>query len=251
MPLGLAGMTEPLTAHLSNLSSPVDSFFEDHVERSNHYIIYVDDVNAGHTSIHDGSLITQFCLHDGFKRYGQPIFQRIKKMESVRRAFVPTCDEFYLSHALEEHRDFACQAYFFQHSESGAPSLDRADLSFRQAHADDVELIRQLSDDFVEPVEEHVQQGELFINEKGDECAGIGVMIRNKFCLGYAAIGMFTVESFRNTGVGTATIQFLIQECKRQQIQPTAGCAYYNHLSKKTLEKAGMFSQTRLLKIGF
>ena len=27
-----------------------------------------------------------------------------------------------------------------------------------------------------------------------------------------------------------------------------AGCWYYNHTSKKTLEKAGMLTQTRLLK---
>jgi hypothetical protein len=36
--------------------------------------------------------------------------------------------------------------------------------------------------------------------------------------------------------------------CAQQGRRPIAGCWYYNHLSKKTLEKAGLFSQTRLLK---
>ncbi|MEM7128394.1 MAG: GNAT family N-acetyltransferase [Chloroflexota bacterium] len=247
----LPDITDRLIDHLSALPSPVDSFFEDHVEDSNQYWIHIDGVNAGHVSIHGGNLVTQFCLHDAFKRYGQLVFQHVKKMESVRQAFVPTCDEFFLSHALDEQRSFACQAYFFQHTNGSDSSFDTADLTFRQAQADDIDLIRQVSGDFVEPVEEHVQNGELFITSKGDECAGLGVMIHNKFCLGYAAIGMFTVESFRNTGVGTATIRFLIQECKRQQTKPTAGCWYYNHFSKKTLEKAGMYSQARLLKIGF
>lgn len=251
MPVSLEEATDPLIQHLSNLSSPVDSFFEEHVENSTHYSIRIDGVNAGHTSIHEGSLVTQFCLHDGFKQYGQQVHQRIKKMESVRRAFVPTCDEFFLSHALDEQRSVECQAYFFQYTETDNPSFDRSDLSFRQALADDVALIRQASGDFVEPIEKHVKQGELFITNKGDEFAGIGVMIDNKLCLGYAAIGMFTAEPFRNTGAGTATLQFLIQECKRRQKQLVAGCAYYNHLSKKTLEKVGMYSQTRLLKIGY
>jgi RimJ/RimL family protein N-acetyltransferase len=66
-----------------------------------------------------------------------------------------------------------------------------------------------------------------------------------------ASIGMYTMEPFRQSGVGTATIVTLMDECRRRSLRPVAGCWYYNHRSKQTLERAGMFSPTRLLKIDY
>ena len=43
-------------------------------------------------------------------------------------------------------------------------------------------------------------------------------------------------------------IQALIAHCRASGLTPIAGCYYYNHNSKKTLEKAGMYSKTRLFK---
>jgi GNAT superfamily N-acetyltransferase len=62
---------------------------------------------------------------------------------------------------------------------------------------------------------------------------------------------MHTIEKFRRQGVGTATIQLLIDECRRRGLRPVAGCWYYNHFSKKTLERAGMYTATRLLKVDY
>ena len=60
-----------------------------------------------------------------------------------------------------------------------------------------------------------------------------------------------TIERFRGKGVGTATIALLRAECHRRGIRPVAGCWYYNHTSKRTLERAGMYSPTRLLRIDY
>ena len=47
------------------------------------------------------------------------------------------------------------------------------------------------------------------------------------------------------------TIALLRRECERQGVRPIAGCWYYNHRSKRTLERAGMYAPTRLLKVEF
>ena len=60
---------------------------------------------------------------------------------------------------------------------------------------------------------------------------------------------MFTLESARRQGVGTHTIGFLIGECRRRGLRPIAGCWYYNHRSLQTLQCAGMFARSRLLRI--
>jgi GNAT superfamily N-acetyltransferase len=62
---------------------------------------------------------------------------------------------------------------------------------------------------------------------------------------------MHTIEKFRRQGVGTATIRLLIDECRRRGLRPVAGCWYYNHFSKKTLERAGMYTATRLVKVDY
>jgi len=62
---------------------------------------------------------------------------------------------------------------------------------------------------------------------------------------------MYTIERSRRQGAGTATIRLLMAECRRQSLRPIAGCWYYNHPSKKTLERAGMFTQTRLLSVTY
>ena len=247
----IADMNERLTQHQSSYPSPVDTFFEEHVEQSNHYRITINGVYAGYTSIHNSSMVTQFCLLDGFKQYSQPVFQRIKKLEKVQRALVPTCDEFFLSHALEEHRQFEMQAYTFQQREKDAEIHVPDDFSLRVAIESDIDLIRQVSGDFLEPVETHVENGEVYMTYKGDAFAGFGVLIRCKYRPNLADIGMFTNAEFRYQGVGTATIRLLMRECQRNGWAVVAGCWYYNHFSKQTLEKVGLYSQTRLLKISY
>lgn len=249
--VSLPSISEILTQHLLNLSSPVDTFFESHVERSNHYHIFVDGVKAGYTSIHENNLVTQFFLFDSFKKYGQPIFQQVKKLEMVQQAFVPTCDEFFLAHALDTYRRLEIQAYFFQHGNEDLDANKLISFSHRLAQVTDIEYIRHISGDFFEPIAQKVEDCELFITNKDNDIAGIGVIVKSIFREHVSDIGMFTIESFRNTGVGTATIQLLIQECLKNGQQIVAGCWYYNHLSKRTLEKAGMYSQTRLLKFSF
>ena len=68
---------------------------------------------------------------------------------------------------------------------------------------------------------------------------------------GVASCGMFVAELARRQGIGAAIIAYLIERCTKMKLRPVAGCWYYNHNSKKTLEKAGMFTQTGLLKISY
>ena len=61
----------------------------------------------------------------------------------------------------------------------------------------------------------------------------------------------FVSPQCRGQGVGTETITLLRAECRRRALRPVAGCWYYNHASRRTLERAGMYSPTRLLRISF
>jgi GNAT superfamily N-acetyltransferase len=247
----LAEIEEAVRQHLESLPRPIDSFLEDHIAESTHFRIEIGGADTGFASIHKGSLITQFSLQDAHKQLGQAVFQRLRKLETVSAAFVPTCDEFFLSHALDDHRQLAKQAYFFKVGREVAESGVTGGYALRQAEAADASLVREQTGDFLDDVEKYVRAGELFLTERDGGCVGFGLMVRSRFCRGVASIGMYTMERFRGMGVGTATIALLIDACRRQGVRPVAGCWYYNHLSKRTLERAGMVTQTRLLRIEY
>ena len=119
------------------------------------------------------------------------------------------------------------------------------------ATAEDEGPIRELSADLFGNVAERIASGELFVTERAGVRVGFGVLAKSLFQRGVAGVGMFTLEQFRGSGVGAATIALLLDECSRRGLRAVAGCWYYNHASKKTLEHAGMTTKTRLLKVEY
>jgi predicted acetyltransferase len=248
-PTEFAAIRDAVSRHLNALPSAIDSFLEEHILESSHYKIFVAAAEAGFASIHQGSLLTQFALQPIYKRYGQAVFQQLKRLEEVQAAFVPSCDEFFLAHALDEYRQVNKQAYFFAMN----PKVESAEvpLTLRLATKSDSDFVKESSGNFFGNIEETVVKERLYLVFSRETCVAFGVIHQSELLTRTASIGMYVIESFRKQGVGTATLQLLQQECQRQQLRAVAGCWYYNHLSKKTLECAGMFSQTRLFKIDF
>ena len=255
VPVAPAEILPTLQQHISAFPAPIDSFLEDHILASQHYQITLRGQPIGWTAVHGERLLTQFALLPGYKAWGQAIFALVRRLEEVQAAFVPTSDEYFLAHALDDYRQIEKQAYFFQHDPQRPAYQPALTLNHRQATAADRALIQHHSGDFFDRVEQRLAEGQLYITERagqgGDSCAGFGIIDSGRLALGVASCGMFTVEAQRNQGIGPAIIAHLIARCADRGLRPIAGCWYYNHRSKKTLEKAGMFSQTRLLKISF
>jgi GNAT superfamily N-acetyltransferase len=250
-PVAFAEVREATRQHFRALPSAIDSFLEDHILASNHYRIVVAGETAGFASIHEERLITQFALAEPYRRCGQALFGELRRMEQVRSAFVPTCDEFFLAHALDDYRQLAKQAYFFAAPSDVGEAAASDRYSMRPAAIDDANFVRQESGDFFEHLERHIAAGELFVTLRDEEPVGFGILVKSMLYEDVASIGMYTIERIRRVGVGTATIAMLIAECRRRSLRPVAGCWYYNHRSRQTLQRAGMYSATRLLKVDY
>jgi GNAT superfamily N-acetyltransferase len=247
----MSEIRDAVRQHLEALPRPIDSFLEDHILESSHYRIRIGDAPAGFASIHGGSLITQFRLAEPAKRWGQAVFQQLRKLESVSAAFVPTCDEFFLAHALDAYRQLEKQAYFFTAAGDAVDTALTLGYSLRPAAPVDASFIREQSGEFFQNLEQLIVAGEIFLTHRDGTDVGFGVMVKSRFYPDVASIGMYTIERYRHSGVGAATIALLMEECARRGLRPAAGCWYYNHASKRTLERAGMVTQTRLLKIHY
>jgi GNAT superfamily N-acetyltransferase len=250
-PVEFADVREAVRRHLAALPSAIDAWLEEHILTSNHYRIEVAGETAGFASIRGGSRITQFALAESYKRHGQLIFAQLRRMEQVQFAFVPTCDEFYLAHALDDYRLLAKHAYMFATPRDTAETVTPRMYTLRLAELSEAAFIRQEAGDLFDDVERRIEAGQLFATMRGEELVGFGILEQSSLYDDVASIGMHTIERFRRQGVGTTTISLLIDECRRRGLRPVAGCWYYNHFSKKTLERAGMYSATRLLKVDY
>ncbi len=249
--IGLGGL---YAAYLDSLSSPFDSFLESHILRSHFFAIQDGDERAGFFAVlADEKMLTQFYLVQPHIRHGQEIFGRILAEHGITQAFVPSCDEIFLSHAVDRMTKLEIQAYFFQDG-------GRADLSpppfparlVRVAQLTDAPAIRGASGDFFSELEYYISRGEIFIMAADDGAhLGYGVAERGKLFRETASIGMFTVEAHRGSGVGRSILRFLKDRYQVEGYAPVAGCWVHNHASKRTLEAAGMVTKTRLFRLSF
>ena len=252
-PVPFATLAEALRAHLAALPGPTDSYFEDHLLAARPYRIVIAGADAGFAMIHGDSLIVQFALDPAYRQYGQAAFARLRKQEQVSAALVPTVDEFFLAHALDDFRQLAKQAYFFAAAPDAASRAAERSQGhrLRPATTDDIPLIERESGEFFAPIDHYLAAGALFVTTRDDVPVGFGLAARSTLYPATASIGMFVSERERRAGVGTATIALLIAECTQQGVRPIAGCWYYNHRSKATLERAGMYAPTRLLRVEY
>ncbi|MTI49869.1 N-acetyltransferase [Sporosalibacterium faouarense] len=244
----LENIKEIMESGLSKHNSYFDSFLEDHIIKSNHYEILDDENNIGYFSIFEENLLTQFYMKDEYQHLSQEVFDKVRRYEQVNKAFVHTGDEFYLTHIIDYSRNIEPQAYFFKDSKIEIPK-DKilSDFSYKLATEQDIDIIKKHSGDFFDDVIEQVKKKQLYMGYKNNEVVSFGIIEKSKLYNNVASIGMFTASDKRKCGIGRNTLIHLKEVCYKNNIEPIAGCWYYNHNSKKTLQSAGMIGQSRLL----
>ncbi len=251
IPAVLSGVpTQP--SYLASLTSPIDSFLEDHIANSEFHRIVLNDEDIGHCAMHGGKLLTQFHLLRHARRFGTPLLAEVRQRFNPMAAFVPTCDEFFLSHAVEDYAHLEKQACFFVEADptSALPTL-RAGLVYRRAEQKDTEVIVAMCGDFLDNYAGRIADRQVHVGWLDGALVALGIIERSKLFPGQASIGMFISQLHRQIGLGTSTLVHMRTVCRDEGLRAVAGCWYYNHLSRKTLEAAGMVTTTRLLRFDF
>jgi len=246
------GSVETVATYIAALSAPIDTYLEDVILDSAFYRIFAEGMEVGYLAIHKDDVLTLFHVRRGAERHAQLLFGDVRSRFGVRAALVPTCDEFFLSHALDECADVGKQAYFFEDAGFDPdPAAVGMDVEYHVAKRSEATRIREASGDFLDPLESHIRKNEVYVGLADGELVALGVVIRGRIQAGTASLGVFTGEPYRRRGIGRNTVLYLKSLCRRDGLSPIAGCGYGNVGSKRTLEAAGMVTCTRLLRIAF
>ncbi len=251
IPTSYEKLTPFVEGYKQSLSSPIDSFLEDHILGSEFYLLEFDGKEAGYTAIFKSDLLTQFYMREGALRHAQPAFKQALASFPIKSAFVPTCDELFLSLAMDFHKKVEMQAYFFMDDRMTKVAPPYAKGKLELATVRDHDDILKMSGDFFDKLDERIRNKQIFTFRDGKDLLGAGIIEMGKMLKQYGSIGMIVNEKFRMMGIGTSIIVHLKAWCYDRGIIPISGCWYQNTNSKKTLERAGMFTKTRLLNVKF
>ena len=233
----------------------IDAFWEDHVMDSNHYKMTHCDEIVGYFSIHNGSTITLFHVISHYANQAQELFARIKKYESVTNAMVVTGDEIFLSHCLDNFARIEKQAYFSIYTEKEITKEHQKALQLRLANINKDQQILKLCGDFLKEEIENIRNGlevlKIYIVEDDNKVVGFGVIQYGRVIEDIASIGMYVCEEYRCQGYAANILQHLKHIARSKGCRVFSGCWYYNHNSKKSMESAGAYSKTRLIRFYF
>jgi N-acetylglutamate synthase-like GNAT family acetyltransferase len=230
----------------------VDSFWEGYVRESNFYIIEYNQNTIGYFAINNETVLTLFNLFEEYRNISQELFGIARKYESVKEALIPTGDEYFISHAIDNYAKMEKQAYFSIYTEKKPEKL--VDIKLELADVEKDEDILNICHDFLKNEMENIKNGideEIYIARHENDVIGFGIIEYQKIVNIYASIGMIVCEQHRQKGFGSNILNRLKNIVKGKGLQAISGCWYYNHNSKKTMESAGAYSKTKLLRFYF
>ncbi|WP_454054314.1 hypothetical protein [Clostridium sp. Marseille-Q7071] len=144
-------ISELMAEYIKTLSSPFDSFLEDHIIASDFYKIVKDSVDIGYFSIFEKKLLTQFYVKFKYLKYAQEVFSYILDKFSIEGAYVCAADELFLSCICDvKNKEIKNQAYFFQDNKENPEPVKPYDGGvLRLAESEDIEIIKGISGDFL------------------------------------------------------------------------------------------------------
>lgn len=233
----------------------IDSFWEEHVLESNHYKMMDNDELAGYFSIHENSTIVLFHMFNQYANQSQELFCKVKKYESVTNAMVVTGDEFFLSHCIDNFARIEKQAYFSIYTNKEIAKEHQRALQLRLADIDKDYEILKLGGDFLDSEIKNIRNGldvlNIYIAEIDNKVMGFGIIQYGRVLEDIASIGMFVCEEYRCQGIAANILQNLKHIARDKGFKVFSGCWYYNHNSKKSMESAGAYSKTRMIRFYF
>ncbi|KAB3531542.1 GNAT family N-acetyltransferase [Alkaliphilus serpentinus] len=234
-----------LEDYLNQLSFPMDSYIEDHLEGAKVYTVLRDEEPIGFAATHKETLWFFYIRRDHVK-VAQEAFEAFIKAKEIKGVYFQTSDTLLVSLTCDwEFEKFKGAYFFIDGKRVDKPNIKAENPEFKLAKNQDIPLILEKTGKFFDKLEERVSNETIFMLMEDGELLGCGIIEYGRYFKDCCSIGMITCKDHRQKGVGQYILWNLKEFCYNKELKPIAGCWYYNPLSKKTLEAVGMISVAR------
>lgn len=241
---------ELMSLHIESLSQPMDSWLEDRLMESVLYKIVFKNCKIGYIGRIEDTLEFFYVKKEHF-RYAALILEKFILENAIKKVFIITQDSLLCALISEWDYEKEKQACWFTDSgsvnNSVKPQVKYSAL--RVAIDKDAQRIRAISGDFFDEVsggfaclEERIAVETIYILEEHENLLGCGVLEKSQFGANSVSIGMYVNRDYRRKGVARTILLHLKEWAIDNNLMPIAGCWYYNTLSRKSLESAGMIA---------
>lgn len=242
-------LTDIIGQHAHSLSYPMDSWLEDQLSEADCLDIIYDGSTVGYAGIKEQNLRFFYIMPTHFS-HAPEILQRLIEDYSITRLFFMSQDPLLATLVIGWDYEIEKVGCFFSDSGKKVPvdeTMSRT--AVRSAGKQDISEIRRGAGDFFDEasggyatLEERLAAETIFILEEEGLALGYGIVELGRICSGVASIGMFVNPAHRRRGAAKTILIALKQWVYNQGLKPVAGCWYYNTLSRKSLESAGMIA---------
>jgi GNAT superfamily N-acetyltransferase len=233
--------------YLDNLCQPQELYSELMMKDATPYLIMLGPLEAGYGLIGDGNILLEFHLKEEIIPQAVEIFKGLIAELKIEKAVCQSFDHLFLSMCMIHSKKRKIVGFNFRDRIEPEPPIRDLKLDVRTATMNDHDLIlgnreEIFEDDEVGDIPHYINIGSIKIFEEEGKFAGYGMFNRTLTGRNWFDIGMYVHPEFRKRGYGTYILDRIAQHVTSIGGRPTAGCAFENTGSKKTLEKAGYIS---------
>jgi len=247
----LAEVNGALESHLNSLAFPIDSYLEDMLTVSEIFSIVKNNTIIGYAAKQRDHLCFFHVIVKEFKS-APTIFEEFCRSFEIRHVQVMTQDALLVALISEwEYKKTKGACWFIDGGRIEKPLNIVEGALFRNAVINDLKLIEEKTEGFFntdnpeKTLIKNIENNCIFVLLDGNELLGCGVIEKGVYFKECVSIGMVTVREKRRMGVGQTILWHLKEWAYENGLKPIAGCWYYNLLSRKALEKAGMITTSR------
>lgn len=240
-------VSDILNEHIESLSYPMDSWMEDRLVESTKYQLMYGEICIAYIGILK-DILHFFYVKKAYFKYAPAILEKVIKEKAIGRVFIMTQDSLLTALLAEWDYDIEKKACWFTDNgivEDLTTKVENA--IFRVATLLDLQNIKDISGDFFFEasggftcLEERIEAETIFLLEDRTILLGCGIIEKSRFCNNLTSIGMFVNREHRRKGVAKKILLNLKAWSYLNMCKPVAGCWFYNTLSRKSLESAGM-----------
>jgi GNAT superfamily N-acetyltransferase len=243
----LKEVNSQVKSHVKGLAFPMDSWLEDSLMNSITYKLMCGNKCIGYAAVLKKTL-QFFHVRKRYFRYAPTLFEQLLTEKAVKKVFITSGDSLLCALIAEwEYKKEKQACFFTDNGRVENPDTLVTNGVFRVAAMNDVKRIRQVSGKFFdEPscgftsLEERIKADTIFVLEDKKSLLGCGIVEKGVFYPDCVSIGMFVNRKYRGKGCATTILLKLKEWAYQHDLKPVAGCWYYNTLSRKSLEAAGM-----------
>lgn len=238
-----------IMAHLNSLAYPIESYLEQILFDSTISSLLCDGQCIGYTALSEETMAFFYVQTAHFK-HAPALFELVVNQNNIKRVRFVTQDALMMALLIPWDYEVEREGWVFTDVKVMMPALTH---SFRTAGRDDAWRIKDTVGDFFdepgngfETLEQRIDAETIFLMEDGTQLLGCGVVEVSRLYDACVSIGMFVSREHRHKGVARDILIRLKAWSYERGLTPVAGCWYYNTISRKSLESAGLAAVSML-----